>query len=64
LADLPDPAGLFHLASNRISNNTKACAAGEDIPFPLSGVSVALLGATGHEGHRQPDHRKQASADT
>jgi Right handed beta helix region len=47
LADLPGPAGLFHLAGNRISNNTKACAAGEDIPFPLSGVGVALLGATG-----------------
>jgi hypothetical protein len=47
LADLPGPAGLFHLAGNRISNNTKACAAGEDIPFPLSGVGVALLGANG-----------------
>jgi nitrous oxidase accessory protein NosD len=47
LADLPGPAGLFHLAGNRITNNTKACAAGEDIPFPLSGVGVALLGATG-----------------
>ena len=47
LADLPGPAGLFHLAGNRINNNTKACAAGEDIPFPLSGVGVALLGATG-----------------
>jgi nitrous oxidase accessory protein NosD len=47
LADLPGPAGLFHLAGNRISNNTKACAAGEDIPFPLSGVGVMLLGANG-----------------
>jgi nitrous oxidase accessory protein NosD len=47
LADLPGPAGLFRLAGNRIRNNTKACAAGEDIPFPLSGVGVALLGATG-----------------
>jgi hypothetical protein len=47
LADLPGPAGLFHLAGNRIRNNTKACAAGEDIPFPLSGVGVALLGANG-----------------
>jgi len=46
LADLPGPAGAFHLAGNRINNNTKACAAGEDIPFPLSGVGVALLGAT------------------
>jgi hypothetical protein len=34
---LSGPAGLFHLTSNRIRNNTKACAAGEDIPFPLSG---------------------------
>src|SRR5215470_4561352 len=47
LADLPGPAGRFHLAGNRINNNTKACAAGEDIPFPLSGIGVALLGATG-----------------
>lgn len=47
LAGLPGPAGLFHLAGNRITNNAKACAAGEDIPFPLSGVGVALLGATG-----------------
>ena len=47
LADLPGPAGLFHLAGNRISNNTKACAKGEDIPFPLSGVGVMLLGANG-----------------
>jgi nitrous oxidase accessory protein NosD len=46
LADLPGPAGVFHLTGNRIRNNTKACAAGEDIPFPLSGVGVALLGAT------------------
>ncbi|HKA96649.1 MAG TPA: hypothetical protein VKD66_10320 [Streptosporangiaceae bacterium] len=41
------PAGWRRLAGNRIRNNTKACAAGEDIPFPLSGVGVALLGATG-----------------
>ena len=47
LADLPGPAGLFHLAGNQIRTNTKACAAGEDIPFPLSGVGVLLLGATG-----------------
>jgi len=47
LADLPGPAGLFHLAGNLIRNNTKACAAGEDVPFPLSGVGVMLLGANG-----------------
>ena len=47
LADLPGPAGLFHLTGNQIRTNTKACAAGEDIPFPLSGVGVLLLGATG-----------------
>src|SRR5205085_2068127 len=47
LADLPGPAGLFHLSGNQVSDNTKACAAGEDIPFPLSGVGVGLLGATG-----------------
>ena len=47
LADLPGPAGLFQLSGNRVTDNTKACAAGEDIPFPLSGVGVGLLGATG-----------------
>ena len=31
----------------KISNNTKACPASEDAPFPVSGVGVALLGATG-----------------
>ena len=47
LADLPGPAGLFHLTGNQIRNNTKACAAGEDVPFPLSGVGVLLLSANG-----------------
>jgi parallel beta-helix repeat protein len=47
LADLPGPAGLFHLTGNLIRNNTKACAASEELPFPLSGVGVALLGANG-----------------
>jgi tRNA(Ser,Leu) C12 N-acetylase TAN1 len=36
LGVLPGPAGLFHLTGNRIRSNTKACVAGEDIPFPLS----------------------------
>src|SRR2546430_727355 len=31
----------------KISNNTKACPASEDAPLPVSGVGVALLGATG-----------------
>jgi nitrous oxidase accessory protein NosD len=47
LADIPGPAGLFTLAANQIRNNTKACPASEDAPFPVSGVGVALLGATG-----------------
>ena len=45
-ADIPGPVGLFNLAANRIANNTKACPASEDAPFPVSGVGVALLGAT------------------
>jgi hypothetical protein len=39
---LSGPAGLFHLTGNRIRNDTKACAAGEDNPFLLPGVGVAL----------------------
>ena len=46
-ADSPGPAGLFHLNANRIHDNSKACPASADLPFPLSGVGVALLGATG-----------------
>ena len=46
-ADIPGPAGLFNLVANHISDNTKACPASEDAPFPVSGVGVALLGATG-----------------
>jgi len=45
LADAPGPTGDFHFAHNTVASNTKACAAGEDLPFPLSGVGVALLGA-------------------
>jgi nitrous oxidase accessory protein NosD len=47
LADLPGPAGLFHLTGNLVRNNTRACAASEELPFPLSGVGIALLGANG-----------------
>jgi nitrous oxidase accessory protein NosD len=47
LADLPGPAGLFHLTANHIRSNTKACPAGEDLPFPLSGTGILLLGASG-----------------
>src|SRR5262249_58099370 len=46
-ADIPGPAGLFNVAANTIADNTKACPASEDGPFPVSGVGVALLGATG-----------------
>jgi parallel beta-helix repeat protein len=46
-ADLPGPVGLFTVAANRIADNTKACPASEDAPFPVSGIGVALLGATG-----------------
>src|SRR5436190_9834696 len=44
-ADIPGSAGRFNLVANQISNNTKACPASEDAPFPVSGVGVALLGA-------------------
>ena len=40
-------AGLFHLTGNRIRNNTKACAAGEDIPSRCRGVGVALATSAG-----------------
>jgi len=44
---LSGPAGLSHLTGNRIRNDTRACAAGEDIPFPLSGIGVALATSAG-----------------
>jgi hypothetical protein len=47
LADAPGPAGMFWFKFNHITNNTKACPAGEDAPFPLSGVGVGLIGANG-----------------
>src|SRR5262249_7447732 len=46
-ADIPGPAGQFNVAANKIADNTKACPASEDAPFPVSGVGVALLGANG-----------------
>jgi hypothetical protein len=54
----------FHLTGDRVRNNTKACAAGEDIPFPLSGVGVALLGATGVKIDGNLITRNVSSADT
>ncbi len=45
LADAPGPTGSFRLTGNAIVHNTKACPAGEDSPFPLSGVGIALAGA-------------------
>ena len=47
LADLPGPAGQFHLTGNSIRDNTRACAPSEELPFPLSGAGVALWGAGG-----------------
>jgi hypothetical protein len=46
-ADSPGPAGLFHFNANRIHDNTKAWPASGDLPFPLSGVGMALVGASG-----------------
>jgi nitrous oxidase accessory protein NosD len=45
LADAPGPAGDFDLVANLIRDNTKACAAGDDFPAPLSGVGAWLSGA-------------------
>jgi hypothetical protein len=47
LADAPGPAGMFWFKGNRINHNTKVCAASGDVPFPLSGVGVGLVGANG-----------------
>ena len=47
LADLPGPAGQFHLTGNSIRDNTRACAPSGELPFPLSGAGVALWGAGG-----------------
>jgi len=44
-ADIPGPVGNFTVAANRIADNSRACPASEDAPFPVSGVGVALLGA-------------------
>ncbi len=47
LADAPGPAGFFRFTGNSVRHNTKACAAGEDTDVPLSGIGIALSGATG-----------------
>jgi Right handed beta helix region len=47
LADAPGPAGLFNVTANRITHNTKSCPASDDFPSDLSGIGVALFGATG-----------------
>ena len=47
LADAPGPAGFFRLIRNAIVKNTKACPASEDSSVPVSGIGVALVGATG-----------------
>src|SRR5215212_8033197 len=48
LADDPCPAGVFDVRGNKVENNTRACPAFEDAP-PLSGIGIALLGASGME---------------
>lgn len=45
--DAVGPAGGYRIAGNRITHNTRACPAAGDWPA-LSGVGVALLGATGN----------------
>lgn len=46
LADAPGPAGFVHFQANSVRHNTRACAAGEDTDVPLSGLGIALSGAT------------------
>lgn len=46
LADAPGPAGNFAVEGNKVRNNTRACPAEDGAP-PVSGVGVALLGASG-----------------
>jgi len=46
LADAPGPAGFFRFTGNRVRHNTKACAVSEDLDIPLSGIGIALSGAT------------------
>jgi parallel beta-helix repeat protein len=48
LADAPGPAGVFDVMGNKVVNNTRACPANEEGP-PISGVGIALLGASGME---------------
>jgi parallel beta-helix repeat protein len=43
----PGPAGGFRVTGNEIAGNTRACPAGGDWPA-LSGVGVALVGASGN----------------
>jgi hypothetical protein len=47
LADAPGPAGEFRLSANGIRDNTKACPPEEEELPAISGIGVALLGATG-----------------
>jgi len=44
LADSPGPAGNYHLFTDRVSNNNRACPASEEGP-PLSGLGIVLAGA-------------------
>jgi parallel beta-helix repeat protein len=49
LAGAPGPAGEFGVSTNTVRKNTRSCPAAEE-GFPaVSGVGVALLGATGVE---------------
>lgn len=51
LADAPGPAGEFDVRFNKISRNDKACPASEE-GGALSGIGVALSGATGVDVRR------------
>jgi nitrous oxidase accessory protein NosD len=43
-AQLPGPATDWVARDNIVRNNTAACPLSEDIPVPLSGLGIALLG--------------------
>lgn len=43
----PGPAAGWQLSGNTVTRNNAACAPTQDVPVPLSGPGIALLGTTG-----------------
>ena len=48
LGDAPGPVGNFEVRGNTVRKNTRSCPGGEGAP-PISGVGIALLGASDME---------------